>query len=375
MKCRINMMLKQCCLLAIVTTLAFMPAAHAKGEWWLFTDVTATKRDLPPSLVGKMEELDFSPSVALFGNLNKGDFQVLFGGVISDDEAEIERLQLGWNINPTNTLWFGRFHNPFDYWTSKFHHGLYFQTSQLRPGSVEFEDEGGVMPLHLSGFLLEGLYPTRGMGGIRYDLALGVGPSVGNSAAGSVLDAPTALSLFEKRREHKLAATAKVAYLPDAVAEEELGLFISRVVIPTEELVFIRGDITQTSVGVFGNWQYERIQLFGTAMFMRHEQNVSVLNQSGSEFMRLNMGSGYIQGEYTLTPRWRGYARLESTRGAENDPYIQSFAMYIKKRQLLGFRYDFYHNQALKMEISRAEHQHGDDAFNAVSLQWSALFR
>lgn len=373
MKYRIGILLTQCRVLTILATLTFVPA-HAQGEWLLFTDITATQRDLPASSAGTMKDRELTPSLTLFGNLSKERSQVLFEGFINKDEAEIERLQLGWNINQTNTLWYGRFHNPFDYWTSKFHHGLYFQTTQLRPGIVEFEDEGGVMPLHLSGFLLEGLYPTRGMGGIRYDLALGVGPRVGSDANGSVLDAPSFMSLFNESDKHNTAFTARIAYLPDAIGENEIGLFISRVIMPTEGLSFIHSDVTQTSAGLFGNWQNERIKLFGTAIFIRHELDMDLPDQAGHQPMRHNMNSAYLQGEYTLTPRWRGYARFESTPGAKDDAYVHSFAMFIKKRVLLGFRYDFKHNQALKLEVSRAEHQHDDVPFNAVSLQWSTLF-
>ncbi len=373
MKYRISILLTRCRVLIIFAILAFEPA-HAEGEWLLFTDITATQRDLPASSAGIMKERELDPSLTLFGNLNKERFQVLFEGLINKDEAEIERLQVGWNINQTNTLWFGRFHNPFDYWTSKFHHGLYFQTTQLRPGVVEFEDEGGVMPLHLAGFLLEGLYFTPGMGGIRYDLALGVGPRVGNDANRSALDAPTFMSPFNGRDKHKTAFTARIAYLPDAIGENEIGLFISRAIMPTEGLSFVHSDVTQTSAGLFGNWQNERIKLFGTAIFIRHELDMDLPNQPGHQPMRHNMTSAYLQGEYTFTPRWRGYTRLEATPDAKNDAYVHSFAMFIKERVLLGFRYDFKHNQALKLEVSRAEHLHDDTPFNALSLQWSALF-
>lgn len=373
MKYRIGILLTRCRVLIIFAILALEPA-HAKGEWLLFTDITATQRDLPASSADKMTARELDPSLTLFGNLNKERFQLLFEGLINKDEAEIERLQVGWNINQTNTLWFGRFHNPFDYWTSKFHHGRYFQTTQLRPGVVEFEDEGGVMPLHLAGFLLEGLYSPSGMGGIRYDLALGVGPRVGNDANRSALDAPTFMSPLNGRDKHKTAFTARIAYLPDAIGENEIGLFISRVIMPTEGLSFVHSDVTQTSMGLFGNWQNERIKLFGTAIFIRHELDMDLPNQPGHQPMRHNMASAYLQGEYTFTPRWRGYTRLEATPDAKDDAYVHSFAMFIKERGLLGFRYDFKHNQALKLEVSRAKHLHDDTPFNALSLQWSTLF-
>jgi hypothetical protein len=65
--------------------------------------------------------------------------------------VEMERLQVGYAASDALTLWGGRFHTPFGLWNTLFHHGAILQTSIFRPRFVEFEDKGGIMPVHLVG--------------------------------------------------------------------------------------------------------------------------------------------------------------------------------------------------------------------------------
>ena len=45
----------------------------------------------------------------------------------------------------------GKFHSPIGYFNQKWHHGLYLMTPIDRPQIVNFEDEGGPLPVHLVG--------------------------------------------------------------------------------------------------------------------------------------------------------------------------------------------------------------------------------
>jgi len=348
-------------------------SAFAQTEWLIFGDISATKRDLPPKLAGEMKDQEINPSFTLFGNVDKQRYRLLFEGVIEDEAVDIERLQLGWKLNQMNTLWFGRFHNPVDYWTSKYQHGLFFQTSQSRPGIVEFEDEGGMMPIHLSGFLFEGLYLTNGMAGISYTLTLAVGPRATTNRDGyTVLESPSVISPLEATYPHKPAISARLTYLPDAAGEQEIGLFIGRNNISTSDLSVVRSDVVQTSAGLFGNWENERYTVFGAAMFIRQEMDMRI-NGNDQEQAHL-IRSQYIQGEYSFLHSLSGYLRFEDTQGIDDDAYIKSFSMFVKRRYVLGFRHEFSHHQAVKFEVSRAEHLHNSIDFSSISLQWNMMF-
>ncbi len=360
--------------LALFTLLLlWLPGAHAQGEWLLFTDVTATARDLPADMTPVMATRELEPMLTLFGNLDQERYQVLFEGMAKPDTMAIERLQLGWNMDQNNTLWIGRFHNPFDYWSDRFHHGLYFQTSQSRPGVVAFEEDGGVMPIHLSGLLLSGIRLTPDMAGIRYDLALGVGPQVQGDSDGSRLESPSPLAPLERNGRHGQALSLRLTYLPDILDENELGLFISRTRMPTENVNNIYGDVIQLAGGLFGHWQKAHFKLLGAAIVIRHQLNMAMPGTVRQTMNHL-LSNQYLQGEYGFRPRWQVYARLETTQGIKDDPYIQSFAMFVEDRALLGLRHDYRRQQAIRLELARARHQHNAAPFNSLALQWSALW-
>jgi hypothetical protein len=79
--------------------------------------------------------------------------------------ADLERLQLGYQLGDSTKLWVGRFHTPYGYYNNAFHHGQQIATSLRRPKFLAFEDQGGVMPAHTVGLWLNG---SRRFGGGRF---------------------------------------------------------------------------------------------------------------------------------------------------------------------------------------------------------------
>jgi hypothetical protein len=63
---------------------------------------------------------------------------------------------------------------------------------------------------------------------------------------------------------------------------------------------------------------------------------------------------------------------MEGTRASQNDPYLAQFPQFIKDRALVGVRYQFYRNMALKLELSK-EHMM-NDRYNQLPLRWTAVF-
>lgn len=70
--------------------------------------------------------------------------------------VDLERLQAGYVFSNLATLWLGRFHTPYGFWNTAFHHGAQIQPSIYRPRFLDFEDKGGILPAHSVGFWLTG---------------------------------------------------------------------------------------------------------------------------------------------------------------------------------------------------------------------------
>jgi len=98
-----------------------------------FADVGATvgkNTDQTGFNVGSLD-LYFAPNL---GDRVKALFELLFELDSTGDLAvDLERAQIGYTFADAATLWAGRFHSPYGYWNTAFHHGAHMQTSVRRP--------------------------------------------------------------------------------------------------------------------------------------------------------------------------------------------------------------------------------------------------
>jgi len=92
-------------------------------------------------------------------------------------EVDLERMQIGYTASDALTLWAGRFHTPIGWWNTAYHHGANLQTSLTRPRFLDFEDRGGVLPVHSVGLWASGK-SALGPGRIVYDAYLTNGPRI-----------------------------------------------------------------------------------------------------------------------------------------------------------------------------------------------------
>jgi len=142
-----------------------------------FVDVGFVAGDKNRPTGGYMGKLDFYLTPK-FGDRVKSlmelNFETSEEGVVSTD---VERMQIGYTVSENLTAWAGRFHTPFGYWNTAFHHGAQLQTSILRPKFLEFEDAGGILPAHTVGLWGTGGVKTAG-GRVGYDVYVGNSPSI-----------------------------------------------------------------------------------------------------------------------------------------------------------------------------------------------------
>lgn len=341
------------CLFASMHT----PEAKAVQDFFLFPRVDATHN----SDTGANSDLKHNDSELAVDLFYTGEFErwrVLGEVFVSEDEQEAERLQIGWLIDSNNTIWLGRYHNPQGYWNTQYHHGTYLQTSISRPAIHAFEDEGGVMASHLTGLLLEGSHSTEDTW--NYTLALGAGPTYETEE--TELEP---LDIFSPRGDsHKLSGTARLSYSPEVNSFNEIGTFVSHTLI-TGSGDTVAG-VEQIAYGAFGNWKWGDTRLTGELFFVTDHVDFPTHNERGS------FTSVYLQPEYDWRPHWILYARVENTRGNEDDAYLALFPDFILRRNMAGVRYDFTPRQAIKIEVNRTHRL--NDEFNQVTLQWSAAF-
>jgi hypothetical protein len=325
---------------------------HA-GDLLLFPALTGTHLNVP---VPGLKQNELMPEVNIFYSTDHGRLRFLAEFLLDREEHEMERLQLGWLVQPTATVWLGRFHTPVGFWNGEHHHGAFMQTTISRPGIVAFEDEGGVLPTHVAGLLAEGTL-DRAHGAFNYAFGIGRGPE---------LDAElNPVNVIEFRNGGDLALSARLSYRPFDERAGEFGGFAGYTRIPVVDGTI--DEIDQAVAGVFYNLETGKLRLLAELFYVSNRLE-GPATASDADF-----SAAYLQAEYQAHDNWTLFGRLEGTGNTGNNAYLDLNQAFLNTRTMAGARFEISRHQALKLEISRNERQ--DDArFNQVSLQWSMLY-
>jgi hypothetical protein len=129
--------------------------------------------------------------------------------------VDIERYLLQYSRNDYFNLAIGRYHTAIGYYNTAYHHSSWLQTATGRPFLFEFEDQGGILPIHNVGLSASGLIPSGGLG-LHYVAELGNGRSwrnpLGNEPVQNEVDENT-------YKAFNLALFAR----PDAIRGLQIG--------------------------------------------------------------------------------------------------------------------------------------------------------
>lgn len=322
------------------------------GELLLFPSVTGVMRSASNDSHKKSE---IEPGVDIFLTMERAPIQLLAEFFVNPDERELERLQIGIAPSSNYKIWVGRFHTPISYWNMAYHHGSYMQTSITRPGIAEYEDEQGVMPMHTTGFLLDGLAPfTKNQ--LNYSVALGFGPVLKESLE--------PVNIFKPKERGKLSITAKLGLQPLSSEVNETGIFAGYIKTPIESQSY--SQTNQLVTGLYSNTEWGPWRLVGEITQIRFSLE-SVQGDS-----REHLVNAYLQGEFKTSHQWTGYARLEESNNAHT-PYLDMFPGFIAKRTLIGARWEPLQNHAIKFELASSERQDNYHS-NQFGMQWSMVF-
>ncbi|MBI3596322.1 MAG: hypothetical protein HY203_04110 [Nitrospirae bacterium] len=365
----------------VIAAFLFLPPKVFGLELQGFSDITYTyawhKKDLTdPNTNGTfaLGELDLfirenlSDRVDFLTEFNYSADPNTNGGSV-----DIERLQIGYLFNDALFVRAGRFHNALSYWNMTYHHGRQLQTSIERPDFLRFEDAGGLVPTHLVGLWVGGLFDTR-MGGLEYDLMGGNGPRVQNvdpatTSGGSL--SPNSTGDDSKNK----AATFMLRYTPRAI--RGLGIGISGNI---QQLRFYESDgVTEVPI-VSPDGSTTSVvnqQIYGVNLeYLAH--NIEFLSE-GYQFRDYNYhGQSYLdyvwyaQIGLKIMNRVTPYGRFERWTVLANDPYFVALATQDMSKTVAGLRFDLIPRSSIKAEIRFINTP--SDNYNETAIQWAFAF-
>jgi hypothetical protein len=293
--------------------------------------------------------LDFYSSASYGARLNFLAELVLELEEGGETAFDLERLWVGYTFSDLLTVRAGRQHSALGYWNKTYHHGKQLFLTTDRPFFLAFEDDGGIMPVHIVGIELEG---TTGLAGIRwkYELNFGNGPRI--NFADKVLD-PNNTSDNNNSKQLILRLSAR----PSRHLGVTLGLFGTTYRVDTTAKTDLQELILGADLSYLeGSWEFI------------------------SEYFRLRNSEGHADAFYiqlghaffdTMTP----YARYEYLNVDPTDPYFSDLQNNADRyQQILGLRFDIdYLKSSLKVQY-RHDDKRGDKTYNVLETQWSFSF-
>jgi hypothetical protein len=268
-----------------------------------------------------------------------------FDEASSEFVVDVERVIAQYALTEHLRVDAGKVHTPLGYWNNAYHHGLVMQPTIERPQLVQFEDDGGPLPIHTVGLQLSGRDISEAH--LGFDVLLG--NALGNR--------PTS----DDRNE---AASVTLALHSQITSALRVGVSAYRDELrtgsPTPRGDSLTASMTQTIGGGFLAFFDERAE----GVVEGHQ----VWNRSA--------------GRTSSSPNWFAYAGVrvggrvvpyvmhEDVRLADNDPY---FAVDRFTRETLGLRFEHTARSVLKAEV-RSLDRRANDRATELALQLAIGF-
>jgi hypothetical protein len=251
--------------------------------------------------------------------------------------VDVERLQAKYHATDWLTVAAGRGHTAVGYWNHRFHHGEWLQTTAERPLIVDFEDEGGILPLHFVGLEFEG----------DFDLGTASLSYVANLANGRG-ETTEELTLIDDLNSQKLVSLM-LSFHPTGSEDVGFGIDVLHDRIPPAPGVDPSRSrrIDELIYGGFVFYEVHPFEFIGELQTVSHRDHTS-----DAEFDHLG---GYVQVARALGA-WKPYYRYEFLDLESGDPYYFDFdegepITETTVGHLLGVRWDVWSYLALKAEL------------------------
>ncbi len=286
-----------------------------------FTDVVFTTGEPPAAAAFELGQFD------LFMTSQVSDrISFLSETVFEYDEGfivDVERVIVKFEWAHYLSVSAGKHHTPIGYWNTAYHHGSLLQPTIQRPLLFRFEDEGGILPIHTVGLLLQGDYILSPQFGYSLMIGNGIGstPVRDNNAVKSM----TVSAHLRPARGLLVGASL----YRDRLAAGTLNL-------REEPLPAALNQTLLTGTVVYQGHPFELMTEY-----------VRSVNAGSAE--RTTTWGYYLYAGYRVH-RFVPYVRLDRIDYATGDPY---YVGEDTRGFLLGLRYDAHYLTVLKGEVQR----------------------
>ncbi len=266
---------------------------------------------------------------------------------------DVERLIFQYKFSDAFQLDAGRFHTALGYYNTAYHHGTWFQSATGRPDFVNYEDSGGILPVHMVGLSLHGAIPS-GKLGLSYFAEVGNGhlfhdPTANVGTVANVADAANAKAV-------NFALVAK----PEALPGMQLGAGLYHDMIVPDGQHRTEENIANAHV-VFKDAAWEFI---GETYAISHAADRGLTTHSTAWFAQVARQFG----------AWRPYLRYTWVDIPLGDAAYSLIGVAGKHHVTsVGLRWDFTDYAAYKIQLDQRTPE-GAPTTSELALQLALTF-
>jgi len=272
------------------------------------------------------------------------------GGRRNEFAVDVERYLVQYSYNDYFNLAVGRYHTAIGFYNTAYHHSTWFQTTTGRPLLFQFEDSGGILPIHNVGLSASGRIPSGSLG-LHYVAEIGNG----RASRSPLSDEPVQNEVDENNRKaFNLALFAR----PESIRGLQVGFSgYHDKLIP---LGMPRVD--ETILAAHAVYMVPKFEWLNEVVLVRHspEGTSRVFNTPGF-YTQIAKRFGSYQ----------PYFRYQYINASDQEPIFPDVGRM--DGPSVGVRYDASESVALKLQYDYNIARHFS-ANNALSLQLGFTF-
>ncbi|HKV82573.1 MAG TPA: hypothetical protein VJP02_30775 [Candidatus Sulfotelmatobacter sp.] len=239
-------------------------------------------------------------------------------------QAVPERVLLEWSLNDYFKLAAGRYHTAIGYYNTAYHHATWFQTATERPYVFEYEDEGGILPIHIVGLEASGQIPSGKLG-------LNYVAQVGNGRSSDPLVEPVQNYVDDNSRKSvNLAVFAR----PDSIPGLQVGFSAYKDVLSTNT----SPRIDETILDAYAVMLRPRFEWLNEALMIRHALTGQHVFDTPAFYSQISERFGM----------YRPYLRYQYINAASQEPVFPNVGL--RTGPSVGIRFDPTASVALKLQ-------------------------
>jgi len=263
-------------------------------------------------------------------------------------QAVPERVLLEWSLNDHFKLAAGRYHTGIGYYNTAYHHATWFQTATERPYVFEYEDEGGILPIHIVGLEASGQIPSGKLG-------LNYVAQVGNGRSRDPLVEPVQNYVDDNSRK---AVNFALFARPDSIPGLQAGFSAYHDVLST----ITSPRIDETIMDAYAVMIRSKFEWLNEALMIRHAPSGQHVFDTPAFYSQISERFG----------KYRPYLRYQYINASSQEPVLPQVGL--RTGPSVGIRFDPTASVALKLQYDHTllRRQPGIDGQTCPQLQMCA---